>query len=144
MIERAVLFTPRLDVKVGTNCEFSTPSLPPLPFALTPQHETLPSFSTAQVCLCFAEIATAVRPSPKGSTASGVSWFEVEPLPKNPSRPLPQQTTEPLLSIAQVCSSPEASATGLNAEGIAAIGAGEEDEVRVRARARVGSGEDEG
>ena len=67
---------------------------PPLPLAVTPQHEAFPSSRTTHVCWWDVEIETAVL-LPNGVVNSGVKLVLVDSLPNRPESPLPQQATEP-------------------------------------------------
>ena len=108
----AVRPVPRLLVSVGEFCSVVPPS-PSWPTTPSPQHETEPLSSMAQVCLAPPEIATAVRPVPRLLVSVGEFCCDVPPLPKRPPIPNPQQETEPLSRMAQVCFSPTEIATAV-------------------------------
>jgi hypothetical protein len=67
----------------------------------------------AQVWIAPEERDTAVRPVPRLLVKVGVNLFDMAPLPSLPLLPLPQQETEPLSRMAQVCSAPEERATAV-------------------------------
>ena len=71
----------------------SVPSLPRRPLPPKPQQRTAPVSRMAQVCASPAEIATALRPGPRsiGGAADALVMSAVEPYPRRPSAPKPQQ-----------------------------------------------------
>ena len=99
-IATAVRPVPRLLVSVGEFC-CDVPPLPNRPLLPSPQHETEPLSSMAQVWMSPAEIATAVRPVPRLLVSVGEFCCDVPPLPNCPSLPDPQQETEPLSRMTQ-------------------------------------------
>src|SRR5580692_7508454 len=76
----------------GTELSLVEP-LPSSPFPPLPQHHTLPSVSSAQVCLPPASICVAFAGRPV--TATGVCRSVVVPSPSWPLLLDPQQNTSP-------------------------------------------------
>ena len=89
----------------GVVLESVVPS-PSWPYVLSPQQRTEPSSSAAQVWCSPEDSATAS--SWEGMSARIASQLSLtESLPSWPYALLPQQPTEPLCRIAQVCSPPD-------------------------------------
>ena len=81
------------------------PPLPNCPSKSAPQHFATPLSRIAQVCLCPAASATAVRPVPRLIGVDDGAFVSELVLPPSPNRPfvsLPQHFASPLSRIAQV------------------------------------------